>query len=51
MPPVLIQAALFAQLALRAGWIPFETGATFGRSGFEQFNHRRPWCNCSVDST
>jgi hypothetical protein len=32
---VLPLAALFAVAALRAGGIPFETGANFGRSGFE----------------
>jgi hypothetical protein len=33
---VLSQSALFALWALRAGRLPFETGATEGRSGFEQ---------------
>ena len=35
-PLVLFQLEIFAVWALRAGRIPFATGATFGRSGCEQ---------------
>jgi hypothetical protein len=38
---VLSQAALFAVAALRAASIWFETGATFGRSSFEQIKQGR----------
>jgi hypothetical protein len=38
---VLSQSDAFAVWALRARRIPFETGATFGRSGFEQIKQCR----------